>query len=751
MIRYLLSVLTIFYTTFTFAQGPAPSFVLNVIAHVPVPHEAPEIDEDLRERVGALSFFIEKDQNTQYSNSVTPYRGKICAPQEGEPRDDGKPMSSVLGSLLGKLNAQTFGGVQEPGHVHDHIYVAALLNRMRSVNETYNDQFMHMRDDLPANVVCRVMSRLWEPRWKKEVRLAGNQKRYVNATFEEVKGFYEQLQESDPTLAQAFLHINEFQNLNAIVPYRELRELLLKSEITKSLVRGSRDKNPDSPVYLTFMDADTISLEGGGKETFQAYSDAVMSSDQIIHGMTTGYGVSVTQGAPVAMAVSLDLAVRRSLSEQLSLAAYFPEPNAAFRVLDDHHTLEVSFPGIAGLGHHKYESPKEVPLMIEALVNARFEGSKITASPFFRFLQEGEIETQAPHRFFKNKKGKDGLSSQKKFTGTWDEAGQFITGVTAQDLTNIRNTSQSHVKSRDWGGYVFGYFKELLKDDKSIRLVEGNRPGSVISKRKDHLLTSLFASLQSSYSPIAITLREVKQHGYNVIEYMFDLLKNFEKRTPTALAITYGNTGAVGTKRVGSVLRDRIKSYEALGTVIDKFYSSPVFNRVYRVAQLSGRSEIPVLICFLQRKLVVQVPQALPALKRRIHPRIKFEAHNQPIIPVHYPEVSMTLQRIKELIRALYTYKSYKDLDQHAGLANGNCSRIVNGAKQLSPNVKKVWQAFQNKTWVQVQTALSLSDDAMARLARSSLDEVKRAQNREGVFIDTFFYLRDNNARANAA
>ena len=388
---------------------------------------------------------------------------------------------------------------------------------------------------------------------------------------------------------------------------------------------------------------------------------------------------------------------------------------------------------------------------MEELVKARFEGSKITASPFFRFLKAGEVETQAPHRFFKNKKGKDGLSSQKKFTGTWDEAGQFITGVTAQDLTNIRNTSQSHVKSRDWGGYVFGYFKELLKADKSIHLVEGNRPGSVISKRKDHLLTSLFASLQSSYSPIAITLREVKQHGCNVIEYMFDLLKNFEKRTPTALTITYGNTKAAGTKLVGSVLRDHIKSYESLGTVIDKFYSSPVFNRVYRTAQHCGRAEIPVLICFLQRNLVVKLPQALPALKRKNHPRVKLEAHNQPIMPVHYPEVSMTLQRIKELIRALYTYKHYKDLDQHAGLANGNCSRIVNGAKQLSPNVKKVWQAFENKTWVQVQTALSLSDYAMSRLARSSLDEVKRQKNRDGVFLDTFFYLRNCNTKATAA
>ncbi len=757
--RFFIFLIAIFFNSFSSAAEPAPSFVVNVIVHVPCSFDAPATNEELLARAKALPYYIEKDLNFRYTNRVKPSRGIICPSQCMDPHDNGMPLSFAFGSFLNKLKEEAYTGALENTQAHDHIYVAALLNRMRSLDEAYNSEFSHMVDDIETDIQYRTIARLWQPQWKKEVIFSGNQTRHVTATFEEAQAYYIQLKESDPELAQAFLFVNEFQRLNSIVPYRELRELLMQSDETKALVRTSRTANPESPVYMTFMDADTLSFDLSGKGTFQAYAEAVSSSNQILHGMTTGYGASVDQGPFVAMAVSLDLSVRRALSERLSLASYFPEPNAAFRVLEEHETLEVSIPGIKSQGHHKYESPKEVPLLMGELVKKRFGESKITASPHFRFLKEGEIETQVPDRFLKNRKGKDGSSSPKKFIGKWIKERKVIAGATFQDLTNVRNTSQSHVKSRDWGGYVFAYFKELLDQTKSIRLVDGGRPGSVFSGRKDQLLTSLFSSLQSAYSPTAITLIAVKNHGYNLLEYLFDLLRNFEERTPTALSITYGNTGAQGTKRVGKVLQDYVKTYETFGIIVDKFFTRPVFSQVQLTAQLCGRAEIPVLTRFLQGIIIIPVPFKLPEPKVKVERAVKLlppamRAPKEEIRPegrFQYPTAHITFGSIKQLMSSLGLYKSYKDLDTFLNLPQGNSWRIVNKAKLLSPNVRAVWQAFKGKSWTDVIISLSLSDTEMASITHSSEENIRREKDRNKLFLDTFFYLQENNQRANAA
>ena len=59
---------------------------------------------------------------------------------------------------------------------------------------------------------------------------------------------------------------------------------------------------------------------------------------------------------------------------------------------------------------------------------------------------------------------------------------------------NIRNTSQSHLKSRDWSGYVYKNLLELMHN-KSIAIISNKQPGSIIKNRKGQFLISMFSSI----------------------------------------------------------------------------------------------------------------------------------------------------------------------------------------------------------------------------------------------------------------
>ena len=258
--------------------------------------------------------------------------------------------------------------------------------------------FFNFNNDLALDIKPKISLTLWEPQWIKKV---GN--KHITVSCKEVNSYYLKLNVKDPKLAHAFLQINEHENLNSIVPYRELREELLKSNDTRNLVNDFRNLNLKSPIYIAFMDADVISFRTGKKGVFSYYEEAIISNKEILHGITTGYSVSFEQNPFVSLAVYLDLAVRQALSTIYSLAPYYPEPNAIIRVLDKHDTLEISFPGLT-----HYTSPQEIPLLIREIVKQRFKNSNIQAALHFKFLSEGAIETEMPIRFLQNRKKKDG-------------------------------------------------------------------------------------------------------------------------------------------------------------------------------------------------------------------------------------------------------------------------------------------------------------------------------------------------------
>jgi hypothetical protein len=439
--------------------------------------------------------------------------------------------------------------------------------------------------------------------------------------------------------------------------------------------------------------------------------------------------VGIQQNAFASLAASLDLAQRRALSYIFPLAPYFPEPNAVVRVLDHHETLEVSFPGISLDRHNRYTSPQELPLLLQNVVNSRFQGSKIQAAFHFKFLLEGDIETEVPLRFMQNRKKSDGTKNAKHFSGTFSKESSKFTSISSQDFIHVRNTSQSHLKTRDWSGYVFKYLKELMHTE-SINILNINQPGSIVKKRKDLFLVSMFSSLHSAYSPIAITLREAKEHGCNPLEYLFHLIPDYEKRTPTSLRLTLGKTKSM--KLTGDLLKARITTYEDLNTLINKFYQQPVAALVQEASRVCGKSEIPLIIQYFQYTYA-------PAIPKPFNDRNTLGPGNPPV-------TELTVPNIKVFLKLLYKKVSYSAIDRFVGINTGNASRIVNTGNTISPNIKTVWSKFNTQDWETVFKGLALTLQDLGVIMDVNLEEIQKAQASNYTLWNAFFYLKNRGA-----
>lgn len=707
------------------ALDEKPNFVLNTIARVSSSFKPlPNISE-YKPYVDQLPYYIGNDTNT-----TNPSRGKITYPSCSVDKNPHK-LSSVLGSFFDKISRESFGENEEVsrGIVPARIKIAILLNRMLSVDEFENREFSNTIDDLPFTIEHSVLGVLWQPQWVRRETTETGQTKCTKVELREVADYYVRLKQYNPTLAHAFLQLNEHHSLNSIVPYRELREVLLKSDVTKTLVRSSRKQSPTSPVYIAFMDSDVQSFRTGIKGAFSCYEEAILTSAHPLHGLTTGYSVGIQQNPYASLATSLDLAQRRALSSIFPLAPYFPEPNAVVRVLDHLETLEVSFPEISLDRHNHYTSPQELPLLLLNIVNSRFQGSKIQAASHFKFLLEGDIETEVPLRFMQNRKKCDGTKNAKHFSGAFSKESNKFTSIISQDLKHVRNTSQSHLKTRDWSGYVFKYLKELMRAE-SINIFNINQPGSIVKNRKELILVSLFSSLHSAYSPIAITLREVKEHGYNPLEYLFYLIQDYEIKAPTSLRFTFGKSKS--TKSTGDLLKAHIITYEALNTVIDKFYQHPVAAHVQEASRICGKSEIPVIIRYFQYTYAPAIPKLLN--------------DRNTMGPGDSPVAELTIPNIKLFLRLFYKKVSYSAIDRFAGISKGNASRIVNTSNTISTNIKTVWSKFNTQDWGTVFRGLALTLQDLGVIMDVNLEELQKAQANNYTLWNAFFYLKDRGA-----
>lgn len=553
-----------------------PHFVANIIAHVPQNFNA-SLVEQYKEELESIPYYIKHDS-----------RGVVEEPTFLDAQGTGLSIDPTLNPLFQKLSTEAFFGsstYRPEDAVERYMHVAILLNRMESLDPERNSSLRTMCDDLNTSLNYQVLATLWRPQWMKIVKIESRGKQSLHhrlVTLEDVAKYYQELRAKNPELAYAFLEKNEKSVPSTIIPYRELRQALLASDATRDLVRTARGEL-NCPVYMAFMDADTESFCPEDIGVFTAYQNAIAESSQELHFLTSGYCPSPSENPYAQMAVSLDLSVRCALGRVLPLAPYYPEPNTIIRVLDDQDTLEGQFCKIK-TGHAKYTSPQEIPELIKSLLQTRSR-----ATSHAQFLSEGALATKIPARFLENKKDQYGKKSPKKYI----EKAFDIQAFTRQDFIELRNTSQSHLKIKDWGGYVYKSLQGQMRGG-SITISQSGAPGAIVKNRQDQLLTSLLGTVYKGYSPVDRIIRGVGEEGYNFFEYWVHVIQTYTIEMPAPLDMTYGQRKS--TRLTGNLLRKEVTSYPKLDQVINLFYTTPVSAEVHRAAQQCGLAERDVLI-----------------------------------------------------------------------------------------------------------------------------------------------------------
>lgn len=698
----------------------SPAFIVNAIVHTPSSFEKISNVEKYRSRVDKLPFYIEKKENTKY-----PCRGRLLLDHRNilDPEEP-YSMGPILGEFLEKLLLESYMGANPPKTIEEissKVKVGLLLNRMVSLDREANQEFYNLQYDIENPLMCLVEKVLWEPQWKERVpgKTRSNEHDHQNVSFRKVRKYYQKLKRKDPDLARAFIQINEYQDLNSIVPYRELRGYLLHHRLTKSLVRKTRKEYPDAPVYLSFMDADTRSFQRDDIGVFQAYEEEILRSIDPIHVITSGYWISTNQHPHVSLSVSLCMATRCSLATIFPLAPYYPEPNTAISILKHKNTLEIPIQRKLDQ-FSKYSSPQEIPLMIDEIIKSRFNSSYIEAALVCRFIDNGAIETEMPYRFLCNKKKKNGSRNKKVFTGKFNPEFQKISGVILQDIINIRNTSQSHLKPKEWGGYVYKYLKETEKLG-SIKIISQKKPSSIISKRKDQILKSLFASVYSSHSPVAQLIKGVKENSYSLVNYLFYLVTpEYNDKFPSSIEITYGKSAS--TKNTGRILKKNIQNMEDMKKMIDLFYMTSHGSLIIEAASRCGKSEIPVLKRYLQISYQPKVSENIKEMRvvSNVEPNIE------------------NLKTVLNILNEKLEVK-FSEIDRFADVNKGNTSRIARNAKNYSKNAKKIWESLSTDNWELILAELSLKLDVVMDVFNIPDSQIGGYQS-SSTFLDFLYY-----------
>ena len=392
-----------------------------------------------------------------------------------------------------------------------------LLNRMESVDEKYNKDFE--TDPKISGINCSLCVATWAPQWKK-----GDD----DASISDVRDYYEKLSETDKYL---FLQY-ENQMASEIVPYASLREALLKSNKTKKALDIFKKENDSAPVYVAFVDKDTLSFN----HVFDKYTKEIVKNPELFC-LTGGYKLGfsekdsklpASQKKGIELANELDMGIRSAMESVIPFSTYFTDLNTVIKLpLNSKTGFKLSI--------NAEEQKSEIQGLLNSIIKYEFKGSMQNFAKKSKFVNDCQIVTTTPARFFKNKKGND-----VEFSALAD--------FKVQDLQKICNICQSHRNiARIWSNHLYNRIKDLIKPE----LVEIMGNNLEKGNEKMNFLKSVLPTLYNYYSPIDLLM----QTPTTPLDKAY---KTLNKRQPT-LTIIFGNDkGASKNKELGDAMRERI-------------------------------------------------------------------------------------------------------------------------------------------------------------------------------------------------
>lgn len=334
------------------------------------------------------------------------------------------PLSKYTQPFLDKLYSE---GVEKNAQVKVSEIVSAsiLLNRPFSVSTRKNNllkkELYSKKDDHP--ITHKKFGIFWQFTWYN--------KQNKEVSYSEVKTFYKKLKRYDKdkgtSKAEAFLETAE-KGVN--VPYQELRELAKNHKYTKKLIQKFRSASPDSDIYMSFIDADTVSFNGIYSAYLRIHSKSKISPTI----MSTGYEFTEEQEGdhPFVEGSKLDRQVRIATAKHFPLGVYYPEPNFCVLIGPKQKYLEESFIDKT----YKLKNTEAVAL-IRSILKSRDVNSLVVI-----FAEDNPLYTAIPPRARLTKTSKTPIKFSLEF-----KAG---VGPTEKDFILFKQISQSHVHESVW-------------------------------------------------------------------------------------------------------------------------------------------------------------------------------------------------------------------------------------------------------------------------------------------------------------
>lgn len=332
--------------------------------------------------------------------------------------------SATVKPFLDKLYE---GGLedQEESKIEDISAVSMALNRPLSLSTRKNNI---LKKELKSYTVDHIIQHnkfgiFWKFKWydvnNKVVK------------YDDVRSFYKKLKSHDKENGtnKADFFRAEYEK-NIAVPYQELRELAKNHQNTKDLVFMLREQNPNSDVYLSFVDGDTISFNG----IYSAYLRIHNNANIIPTIMSTCYEFTEeTEGElPFVEGSKLCRKIRVATAKHVKLGVYVPEPNFCALVLPNEPTILESF-----IDKSIKNKNAESAALLRNLINSRkLENMHVIIS------EDNPLLTTIPERvrYTKSKKTKIEFS----------EGFKSGLGATEKDIQLFKQMSQSHVHEGVW-------------------------------------------------------------------------------------------------------------------------------------------------------------------------------------------------------------------------------------------------------------------------------------------------------------
>lgn len=612
-------------------------FVANIITYVPnsFPKNLEDIETYKKYKRENFDYYISSKQaEKMFSGAKKPSssRGEVLTRYITSQTAEGFNLTP----FLTKIREEAFSCNKKESETQSSQYlkVAFLLNRMESLDKEYN-QITYVAENIDETFYG-VRDVLWRPCWKKRymqngVKAIGKGKK---VEIEEVRQYYKKLLNKNHEKAQAFIYYNEHTFLNSSVPYNALRESLMKSGLTKQFVRDFHIQNPGQPVYLAFLDDDTLSFRTGEEGTLSCYKGFIRQfyekQGDFPICLTSGYSISWNQHPCLSLGVSLDLAVRRAMAQTFSLAPYYPEPNTIVYIPPELLTLPESF------RKQNESSPSEIPTLIKSIANERYNGSWMKAAQYCGFLPEGDVETTLPPRFFLQKTSQNIQKVEKSFS---DLKKKFK--ITSEDLKNIRSIPQSHLWPKEWGIYIQSFLAEKQKQEIALGKLKISS-----SATQNRFVLSVLSNLYTYYSPVNILINRSECFDYHYfIGFLKKAKKNYNALLPLSVEWTYGtnykkNKAAI---EMGAYLRKNFRTLDQVILLLNSFYqpthkSFPSYGQqIMTCVSECAAAELRTFTHYIQR-YHTSSPSHFVKIKKEISPPASHPSSISPIILSHKKE-----------------------------------------------------------------------------------------------------------------